>query len=155
VAAVPSVVAQALTQDAFVRLATEGRDAAMVLVRMATRRAALIGVVAAAVGVGAAVAGEQLLGSAWAGLATTSLWLACGLPARLLLGSLVAAAISSGRASSVIVHEIGRGMLTLVATAVGVRWGLAGAALGASVGVGMGVLALRIYLMRWLQPARS
>ena len=136
--ALPALVANPITQTAFVDLAGADDDTRQDLHRAIVGRVARLGLLGAlAVGVAAPVL-PWVLGEGWAGVGALVAVLAVAVPFRLLLGMSVAQAITVGRARSVVAWETGRLVVVASATAVGA---VAGGVLWATVGVSVATIA--------------
>jgi O-antigen/teichoic acid export membrane protein len=132
--AMPALVANPITQGAFVDLAeaTE-EDHRQTAYDTVVRRALSTGVLAAIGLMAAAPALQAVLGEAWSGTAALIVVLALSVPFRLLLGATIAQAITAGAARQVVMWEFGRLVLVTTAAVVGASFSLMAATAAISV----------------------
>jgi O-antigen/teichoic acid export membrane protein len=130
----PALVANPITQGAFVDLAeaTE-EDHRQTAYDTVVRRALSTGVLAAIGLMAAAPALQAVLGEAWSGTAALIVVLALSVPFRLLLGATIAQAITAGAARQVVMWEFGRLVLVTTAAVVGASFSLMAATAAISV----------------------
>lgn len=130
--ALPALVANPITQTAFLDLAAADASARQDVHDGIRRQVLRLGSVGGLAVLVAAPVLPLLLGEAWAGVGALVAVLAVAVPFRLLLGMSVAQAITVGRARAVVGWESVRLVVVAGATAVGA---VAGGVLWATVGV--------------------
>lgn len=130
--ALPALVANPITQTAFLDLAAVGPGARQPVHDSIRRRVVRLGGVGGLAVLAASPVLPALLGEEWAGVGALVAVLALAVPFRLLLGMSVAQAITVGRARSVVGWETVRLVVVAASTAVGA---VLGGVLWATVGV--------------------
>jgi O-antigen/teichoic acid export membrane protein len=142
--AFPALLANPITNTAFVELA-EASPADRVMIRRGIlRRAFLLGLTGAGMVMLLAPLVPQILGSAWSGTGWLVAILAPAVPFRLLLGTAVASAITIGAANRLVVWELGR-FIALGATAfLGATFGLVAATAAVSIMTVLSITAVHL-----------
>jgi O-antigen/teichoic acid export membrane protein len=158
--AVPAFLAGPITQTSFIEYAAADADGHQRIYARLLSRIVRLGGAGVVVLIVAAPLLPLVLGSAWDDVAPVLVVLAVAVPWRLLLGTTVALAITSGRARAVVMWETGRLVVMAAAVAVasigGLTWVAVAVSTGTIVSIGLehlGAAAVaRLRVPGWFVP---